>query len=77
MSALGQKQTLGMVRLMSALLPKADIADRDCNVRFVPEADIQHASRTDILFRVWTFALARAWHGRPIKEGQGKGCRDV
>src|SRR6516164_5429352 len=40
MSALGQKQTLAKVRLMSALPPKADI-DRACrDVRFVPKADI-------------------------------------
>jgi len=25
--------------LMSALLPKADIPERDCHVRFVPKAD--------------------------------------
>jgi hypothetical protein len=29
MSAWGQKQTLGCARVMSALLPKADIAERD------------------------------------------------
>ena len=29
MSALGQKQTLGHVRIMSALPPKADIRQRD------------------------------------------------
>jgi len=39
MSALGQKKTLGKVRLMSALPPKAGI-DRACrDVRFVPKAD--------------------------------------
>jgi hypothetical protein len=32
MSALGQKQTLGYVRVMSALLPKADIAESDPHV---------------------------------------------
>jgi hypothetical protein len=26
---------------MSALPPKADIAERDCDVRFVPKADVQ------------------------------------
>ena len=41
MSALGQKQTLGMVRLMSALPPKADIGTRQRNVRYVPKADIR------------------------------------
>jgi hypothetical protein len=39
MSALGLKQTLGKVRLMSAIPPKADIAERRCHVRFVPKAD--------------------------------------
>ena len=40
MSALGQKQTLGKVRLMSALPPKADIGTQPRNVCFVPIADI-------------------------------------
>jgi hypothetical protein len=40
MSALGQKQTFKRLRLMSALLPKADIAERDRDVRFVPKADM-------------------------------------
>jgi hypothetical protein len=40
MSALGQKRTSGHVRVMSALPPKADIAERECHVRFVPKADI-------------------------------------
>jgi hypothetical protein len=40
-SALGQKQTLVRVHMMSALPPKADIADAMRNVRFVPKADIQ------------------------------------
>jgi hypothetical protein len=40
MSALGHKQTLTVVRVMSALPPKADIAEHDWHVRFVPEADI-------------------------------------
>ena len=39
MSAMGQKRTLRLVRLKSALPPKADIAERDHHVRFVPEAD--------------------------------------
>jgi hypothetical protein len=41
MSALGHKRTLQRVRLMSALPPKADIAEQDRDVRFVPKADIQ------------------------------------
>ena len=40
MSALGQKQTFGSVRLMSALPPKADMDQSGCDVRFVPKADI-------------------------------------
>jgi hypothetical protein len=35
MSALGQKQTLGKVRLMSALPPKADVTERDRPVKGV------------------------------------------
>jgi hypothetical protein len=40
MSALGQRQTSRSEISMSALPPKADIAGRDEDVRFVPEADI-------------------------------------
>src|SRR5262249_50630692 len=36
-SALGQKQTSAHLCVMSALPPKADIAERDCHVRFVPK----------------------------------------
>jgi hypothetical protein len=36
MSPLGQKQTLDWRPLMSALAPKADIAQRQLDVRFVP-----------------------------------------
>jgi hypothetical protein len=39
MSALGQKQTLRCVCLMSALPPKADIGTQSLDVRFVPKAD--------------------------------------
>jgi hypothetical protein len=35
---------------MSALPPKADIADRGCHVRFVPKADIT-LSRVVVLLR--------------------------
>ena len=41
MSALGQKRTLKRVRPMSALPPKADIAEGNRDVRFVPKADMQ------------------------------------
>jgi hypothetical protein len=37
---MGQKRTLGCARAMSAIPPKADIAKRRCDVRFVPKADI-------------------------------------
>jgi hypothetical protein len=40
MSALGQKQTLRRSTAMSALHPKADIAEYDWDVRFVPKADM-------------------------------------
>jgi hypothetical protein len=40
MSALGQKRTLRGEFAMSALLPKADVAEHDQDVRFVPKADI-------------------------------------
>jgi hypothetical protein len=40
MSALGHKQTLGSVRVMSALPPKADIETQSRDVRFVPKGDI-------------------------------------
>jgi hypothetical protein len=45
MSALGQKQTLDCRPSMSALPPKADIARRQLDVRFVPEADSCSAAR--------------------------------
>jgi hypothetical protein len=32
---------------MSALPPKADIAERRCHVRFVPKADVSRCSKTD------------------------------
>ena len=41
MSALGQKQISGHVRVTSALPPKADIGSQPCDVRFVPKADIR------------------------------------
>jgi hypothetical protein len=53
MSAMGHKRTLKRFRLTSALPPKADIAERDRDVRFVPKADscaaaIYAAFRTSI-----------------------------
>jgi hypothetical protein len=40
MSQLVHKRTLRRVQTMSALPPKADIAGRQLNVRFVPKGDI-------------------------------------
>jgi hypothetical protein len=45
MSAPGQKQTLGHVRAMSALPPKADMDQHAHDVRFVPKADMAVATR--------------------------------
>ena len=45
MSALGQKRTCRSETAMSALPPKADIAERDRHVRFVPKADIRRCGR--------------------------------
>jgi len=44
MSALGQKQTLGKVRPMSALPPKADMDQHGGDVRFVPTADFGNSA---------------------------------
>ena len=44
MSALGQKRTSEDIQSMSALPPKADIAERDWHVRFVPITDIERKS---------------------------------
>ena len=46
MSALGQKQTLRRVCVMSALPPKADIRYGDRHVRFVPQADVGRLTRS-------------------------------
>ena len=40
MSALGQKQTCAVQKVMSALPPKADMCSATRYVRFVPIADI-------------------------------------
>ena len=44
MSHLGQKRTLKRLQPMSAITPKADIAGRDLDVRFVPLGDISQIS---------------------------------
>src|SRR6516225_2179567 len=46
MSALGQKQTSRHLQPMSALPPKADIAEHARNVRVVPKADIRRLIRS-------------------------------
>src|SRR5215469_6236870 len=46
MSALGQKQTFRVAKAMSALPPKADIAEDHSHVRFVPQADEVRRSKT-------------------------------
>jgi len=51
MSALGQKQTSRLLEGMSALPPKADIAERDWHVRFVPCVDGSELARD-----IFTFA---------------------
>ena len=48
MSALGQKQTSEHVRVMSALPPIADIAERNRHVRFVLEAAIHRTTASCI-----------------------------
>jgi len=45
MSALGQKRTFTHLRLMSALPPKADIAERGWHVRQVPKAGIPYRGK--------------------------------
>ena len=45
MSALGQKQTLGKVRLMSTLPQKADMDHQGNDVSLVPKADIPRRSK--------------------------------
>jgi hypothetical protein len=49
MSALGQERTFPHVRLMSALPLKADIAEGDRHVHFVPKADSCTAAINDAL----------------------------
>jgi hypothetical protein len=46
LSALGHKRTLCCIRVMSGLAPKADMVQRDRDVRFVPKADIGQITNT-------------------------------
>ena len=66
MSALGQKQTSRPEISMSALLPKADIAGGQLDVRFVPTADMNESvlrKRTGLINavkcsdRIWSEAV--------------------
>jgi hypothetical protein len=54
---------------MSALPPKADIAERDCHVRFVPKADIGRedikSGSSDRLVRRWPLSAAIPIVGTP------------
>ena len=45
MSDLGHKRTFRSFRPMSALPPKADIRQRNCDVRFVPKSRHSHCSK--------------------------------
>jgi len=49
MPALGQKRTSEGIELMSAIPPKADIAEFRCHVRYVPKADIGTGSNPNIV----------------------------
>src|SRR6516165_3917066 len=49
MSGLGQNQTSSARARMSAISPKADIAERDCHVRFVPKADIVRCGKIAVI----------------------------
>jgi hypothetical protein len=50
MSEMGQKRTSDFRPVMSALPLKADIAEHDRHVRFVPKADIPAKRRNRALF---------------------------
>ena len=52
--AFGHKGTFSEVIAMSALPPKADIAERECHVRFVPKADILRCSKNSRLGQMLT-----------------------
>ena len=54
MSALGHKRTLQRDHMMSALPPKADIADAMKNVRFVPCVDGSELARLFFTFAGWS-----------------------
>src|SRR5262249_49046850 len=65
MSALGQAQTLGKARLLSAFPARADIGTQSRNVCFVPKADIVNS--TQRLFPVSGEIMGAPWfRKRPL-----------
>ena len=68
MSALGQRQTSEHDWIMSALPPKADIADCYRHVRFVPKADIAGADEEKKISLRGKTRIFRAGH-RELKCG--------
>jgi hypothetical protein len=62
MSAQGHKQTFGPFIAMSALPPKADIAERDCHVRFVPCVDGSEMARRIFTLQIEIDCAASAGH---------------
>jgi hypothetical protein len=69
-----EKQTSALVRVMSALPPKADMVQHGRDVRFVPKADIQEFATCIRLNRdygtadCWLYNAAQ-WHSALQIEG--------
>jgi hypothetical protein len=67
------------VRLMSALPPKADIAERKWDVRFVPKAEIAETAVRSDVYAARTAGECAIWacrfRKRPIGEDRIKFCR--
>jgi hypothetical protein len=59
---MGQKRTLVTPKGMSALPPKADIAERDHHVRFVPKADICTAANSRYAYTFVPSTGCAAWY---------------
>jgi hypothetical protein len=68
-AALGQKQTWDCRSLMSALPPKADIAARRLNVRFVPIADSCRAANRSLFDDLVGGREQRRRHGKAEHPG--------
>jgi len=66
-SALGQKQTSRHFQSMSALPPRADMVQRNCDGRFVPKADILRRSK--IVLFVVSHSIAAS--GRSLRRLKG------